>query len=71
MTHDAPGAWWPALDHAIGGVASSIDTTVEQTGELVGDAIGGVAGGATRPLANFMLKLVALLGVVWLVGRAL
>lgn len=72
MSHgdDAPGAWWPDLDHAVGGVADSIDTTVERAGESVGDFVAGAAGGALAPLADFMLKLVLVVGVVWLVGRA-
>jgi hypothetical protein len=60
------GAWFPTLDHAIGGTADAITGLVSYPFELAGDAAGAAAGGIFGGMGDWLLK-VALLAAATLI----
>lgn len=57
MSHEQGGAWFPAVDEALGGIAGGI-----------GDAWSGATGAVFGPIANFMLKMAALAAVAFVLA---
>lgn len=57
MSHNDGGAWFPTLDHAIGGTADAVGGAVTWPFELVGEATADVAGPVFGGIGDWILKV--------------
>lgn len=63
--------WFPALDDAFGGIATTFENTAETAGDTAGNFAGGLFGGLFGGLGQLLLTLAAIAAVAYVLAGVL